>query len=102
MNFCAAALCFASHGEWRYRNTQAEFYLMNETIPTNGKLQPFRQSVHHGHAHAMQTTGYLVGIVIEFPAGMKFGHDDLGGGTLEFVIVFDASGYAPPVILDSH
>ena len=36
----------------------------------------------------METTGNLVGVIIELSAGMKFGHDDFQSGhTLVFVII---------------
>ena len=102
MNFGAAPLCFASHRQRRNRNTHAELDLMNQTIPANGKPQPFRQSIDHGYADAMQSARYLVGIVVEFAAGMKFGHDDLGGGALQFVILLDPRGNAAPIVLDGY
>ena len=47
----------------------------------------------------MQSARHLVGIVVEFAAGMKFRHDDFSGGALQFVILFDPRGNAPPIIL---
>ncbi len=46
----------------------------------------------------MQAAGYLVGIVVELPACVEHGHDDLGGGTA-FLRV-DVHGDATAVVLD--
>src|SRR6185312_17437750 len=35
------------------------------------------QRIHHRHAHAVQTAGDLVGVVVELTAGVEDGHDDL-------------------------
>ena len=32
----------------------------------------------------METAGHLIGVVVEFAAGVEHGHDDLGGGTAFF------------------
>ena len=39
-----------------------------------------RQRVDHGHAHAVQAAGYLVGAVVELAARVQGGHHHLGGG----------------------
>ena len=43
-------------------------------------LGPFGQGVDAFHAHAVQTTGDFVDVVVEFSAGVELGHDDLDGG----------------------
>src|SRR5262245_20604387 len=40
--------------------------------------QPGRQRVHHRDADAVQAAGNLVGVLVEFSAGVQLGHDDLG------------------------
>ena len=37
------------------------------------------QRIDHRHADAVQAAGDLVRAVVEFPAGVQHGHDDLGG-----------------------
>ena len=44
----------------------------------------------------MQTTGDLVGILLEFTARMKLGHDDFGGGNAFFFV--DAGGNAAAIV----
>ena len=56
------------------------------SFPLDGQLQLLGESVHHGHADAVQPSGYLVGIVIEFAAGMEHGHDDFGRGNPFFLV----------------
>jgi len=41
------------------------------------QFQPGRQGVHHGNANPMQTARYFIGILVELPACMQLGHDDL-------------------------
>jgi len=47
-------------------------------LPRNRELQVVRQRVHHGHPDPVQPAGHLVGAVIEFPARVQHGHNDLG------------------------
>ena len=53
---------------------------MNGTVAPDLGLEFLRQRVHHGHADSVQTSGHLVGIPVEFPAGMKNRQHHLGGG----------------------
>ena len=46
----------------------------------------------------MQTTGYLVGVIVKLTACVKFSHDNFSGGALEFVIFFDIGRNASTVI----
>ena len=48
-------------------------------VPPDAQLQPVRQCVHDRHAHAVETARDLVAVLVELPARMKLGHDDLGG-----------------------
>ena len=50
------------------------------------ELEPGRQGVDHRNADAVQTAGDLVGILVEFPAGMELGHDDLGRRDAFFLV----------------
>ena len=53
-------------------------HLMNLAGTTDLQLQPDRQRVHNRNANSVQTTGNLVGILVELTTGVKLGHDDLG------------------------
>ena len=55
-----------------------------------------RQGVDHRHAHAMQAAGDLVGVLVEFSAGMQLGHDDFGGGHAFFLV--DVGGDAAAIV----
>ncbi|MND34630.1 hypothetical protein D3C80_252520 [compost metagenome] len=50
------------------------------------QLEPDRQRVHNRNAHAMQTTGNLIGILVELTAGMKLSHDDFGSRNTFFLM----------------
>src|SRR5262249_37063336 len=45
------------------------------------QLQVVRQRVHDRDTDAVQAAGDLVGAVVELPARVQHGHDDLGRGT---------------------
>jgi len=59
-------------------------------LEQNGKC------VHHGHAHPVKPAGHLVGVAVEFSAGVQFGHDDFKR-RLVFLFVHP-DGYAAAVI----
>ncbi len=59
-------------------NAMRKAHLVNLAGATDLQFQPNRQRVHNRHADAVQTTGNLVGILVELAAGVKLGHDDLG------------------------
>ena len=42
------------------------------------QVQPVGQCVDDRHAHAVQAAGDLVGVLVEFPAGVQLGHDHFG------------------------
>src|SRR5690606_17211888 len=80
----------------------AELHLVPLALAGNGQAQPLGQGVHAGHPHAVQTARDLVGVVVELPAGMQFGHDDFRGAAMEFVVFVDVGGDAPPVVADRN
>ena len=55
-----------------------ELHEMFFAVAPDGELEPARQRVDHRDADAVQAAGHLVGILVEFSAGMQLGHDDLG------------------------
>ena len=42
-------------------------------------LSAARQRIDDGDADAVEAARYLVGVLVEFSAGMQLGHDDFGG-----------------------
>ena len=62
----------------RHRDAVAEFHEVLFAVAPDGELEPARQRVDHRDADAVQAAGHLVGVLVEFPAGMQLGHDDLG------------------------
>ena len=75
-----AALAFRVAGllQRRHRDAVVEFHEVLFAVAPDGELEPARQRVHHRDADAVQAAGDLVGILVEFSAGMQLGHDDLG------------------------
>ncbi len=75
-----------------------EFDLVHLAVAPDGQAQPTGKRVHHRDAHAMQAAGHLVGVRIELAPRVQLGHDDLGGGALELVVLLDAGRDAAAVI----
>ncbi len=48
-------------------------------VAPDRELEHARQRVDDGDADAVQPARHLVGVLVEFSAGMELGHDDLGG-----------------------
>ena len=48
-------------------------------IAPDAQLQPVRKRVDHRNPDPVQAARDLVAVLVELPAGMKLGHDDLGG-----------------------
>ena len=48
-------------------------------VAPDAQVEMLGERVDHGDADAVQAAGYLVGVLVELPAGMQLGHDDLGG-----------------------
>src|SRR6202034_1941830 len=47
-----------------------------------------------GDADAVQPARHLVGILVEFPAGVELGHDDFGGGNALALVNVDGNAAA--------
>ncbi len=71
-------------------------------IAENRQLEPDRQGVDHRHADAMEPARHLVGILVEFAAGVELGHDDFGSRALGVlvVVVLDGGGNAAAIVGD--
>jgi hypothetical protein len=50
-----------------------------DAVPPDPHLHPFRQSVDHGRAYAMQSAGNLVRVLVEFTARMQSREHDFSG-----------------------
>ena len=74
------------------------------SVAVHLELEPGGECVHAGDAHAVQTAGNLVAVVIELAAGVQFGEGDFGSRALGFVLVveLDGGGNAAAVVHDAH
>ncbi len=70
----------ADDGQRRDRLAVGKFHEMFLAVAPDRQPEPARQRIDHRNADAMQSAGDLVGILVEFPAGMELRHDDFGGG----------------------
>ena len=68
----------AGDRERRDRVAVAELHGVLLAVAPDRQLQPGRQRVDHRDADAVQAAGHLVGVLVEFSAGVELGHDDLG------------------------
>ncbi len=62
------------------------------------QVEPLGERVHHRDADAVQAARDLVGVLVEFPAGVQLGHDDLG--RRDAFLVVDVDGNAAAVVGD--
>ena len=72
--------------------------LPDVAIAPDLQIELVAESIHHAHAHAVQSAGNFVRGSIEFAAGMQLGHDYLGGGNFFFVNHHVVHGDAAAVI----
>src|SRR5213082_592643 len=92
----ALALGLADHFQRRHRIAVGEFDEMLLAVAPDFELQLAGQRVDHRDADAVQAARNLVGVLVEFTAGMQLGHDDLGSGNA-FALV-DVDRYAATVV----
>ena len=87
----------------RDRVAMGEAHVMLLAVAPDGEIEPFAERVHHRDADAVQAAGDLVGIVVggvlELPAGMELGHDDLG--RRHAFLGVDAGRDAAAIVLDA-
>ena len=86
----------------------AALVLLLPDVPLTGHLHlaPFRQEIHHRHAHAVEAAGGLVGPLLEFSTELQDRHDPFEGrdiavhllGKLRMAVDRDAAA----VVLDRH
>jgi hypothetical protein len=67
-------------------------------VAPDAQLEPVGQRVDHRDADAVQAAGDLVGVLVELPAGVQLGHDDLG--RRDALLLVDAHGDAAAVVGD--
>ena len=82
----------------RDRLAMREFDEMLESVAPDAQDELRRERVDDGHSDAVQSARDLVGVLIEFPAGVQLGHDDLG--RRHAFLVVDAGRNAAPVVGD--
>src|SRR6185437_13050983 len=113
-HFGAAVLGLAGHGHGRYRHAAdffdhavlrhatVEFHEVLFAVAAHREAQPRRQRVHARHAHAVQTAGDLVAVLVELADGVQLGHHDLSGAALGIVLVvhLQAGRHAAAVVGD--
>jgi hypothetical protein len=80
------------------RHALAEFHLVRAALAPDGEPQPLGERIDHRDADAVQAARDLVGVGVELAAGVQLGHDDLGSGALQLVVVLDAGGNAATVV----
>jgi hypothetical protein len=88
------SLGLADHFERRHRVAMREFDEMFLAVAPDPQLQLARQRVDHGDADAVQAARHLVGVLVEFSAGVQLGHDDLGRGNAFALVNVDGNAAA--------
>ena len=78
----------ADDSERRFGFAVEELHRVPRPGAADRQFEPLRKRVHHRDADAVQAAGNLVGIAVEFPAGVKPRHDHLGGGHPFLVVDF--------------
>ena len=74
----ALAVGVADHDQRRNHVAMRKLNIVLFAVPPDAQLQLGRQRIDDGHADAVQAARDLVGVLVEFSAGMQLGHDDLG------------------------
>ena len=69
-------------------------------VPANGQPKFTGQGIDYRDAHAVQTAGHLVTVIVELSAGMQRCHDDLGCGNA--LVGMDVDRNSPAVISNRH
>ena len=59
-----------------------EVHVVDRAAAMNLGREPFREGVHHTHTHAVKSPGNLVGILVEFSAGVQRRHSEFYAGQL--------------------
>ena len=78
------------------RVATGELHLMAFAVAVDDQLEPVREGVDDRDADAVQAARDLVGILVEFTAGVQLGHDDLG--RRDALALMDVGGDATAVV----
>jgi hypothetical protein len=70
---------------------------MDLAVQVDVDVAPLGKGVYHGHAHAVEAPGNLVGVLVEFAPGVELGHDQLQGADPFFGV--DIHGDTPAIVL---
>ena len=77
-----------------------EILLPNLAVAMNLEPQPLGKEVDDAHTDAVQASRDFIGVAVELPAGVEFGHDDLGGRAPGLLLDFDRN--AAPIVDDRN
>ena len=97
---CPGALRFARHLEGACGLPALVPLLVDRAVTLDGHVQPCGDGVHGGNADAVESTGHLVGGVVEFSTGVELRHDDFRRGDAKLRVLVHRN--AAPVILHGH
>ena len=96
----ALAWRLADHLQRRHGIAMGELDVVLLAVAPDAQAELAGQRVDDGDADAVQAAGDLVGVLVEFAAGMELGHDDLGRRDA-FALV-DVDGNAAAVVAHGH
>jgi hypothetical protein len=97
---CAALGGLLAARQRRHRHAALVALAPDEVVAVDLQLQPLGEEVDYRHADAVQTAGDFVGVVVELPAGVQLGHDDLGRAAPFFLVDVDRDAAA--VVFHGH
>ncbi|CCJ95496.1 hypothetical protein BN131_3169 [Cronobacter malonaticus 681] len=95
-NLSTGLIGIAGHGQRRLRHAVHVSLLVDFAFAANHQFQFLGQGVNHGNAHAVQTTGDFIGVIIKFTACVQNGHDNFRRRNAFFRV--DTGRNAAPVI----
>ncbi|MCY1415775.1 hypothetical protein D9M71_312690 [compost metagenome] len=78
VNLSTGGFAFTNDFHRRLWNTVDVRLFPNFAATAYGQHQHFGEGVNNRNTHAVQATGYLVGVVVKLTTGVQYGHDDLG------------------------
>ena len=82
--------------------TQMKFHLVFFAISMDSQFEPIRQCIDHRYAHAVQTAGDFVAVLIEFTTGMQLSHDDLCRTATKLIIFVNVGRNTTTIIRDRY
>ena len=72
--------------------------MMMFAVAVNIRFEPFAQGIDYAYADAVQAAGNLIGLMVEFPAGMKRCKNNFKGAFAGLFV--NINRYAAAVVLD--